>query len=156
MAGATLLSPCGESEAVIRRIAAADFVVTESLHGAIIADAFGVPWRAIRVSSRFHHARWRDWADSLAVDLEVDRLLPPWASEAGGGRSPRGRGLVPRVARKARRPWGMQAAARRLRRFAAEGGQLSDRAALRVAQEAYRARLDHAFRAERPATIARR
>jgi hypothetical protein len=153
MAGTTYLSPCGESEAVIRRIAAADLVITESLHGAIIADAFGVPWRAICASRRFNRAKWQDWADSLAIDLEVAELLPGMA--AGGKESAGGPGLSRRVARKARALWEVQAAMRQLRRFAAEGGQLSDRAALKSAQEAYRGALDTLVREEGAASVAR-
>jgi succinoglycan biosynthesis protein ExoV len=151
MAGTSFLSPCRDSEEVIRRIAGAGLVVTESLHGAIIADAFGVPWRAVSVSARFHRAKWQDWADSLGIDLDLAALLP--VAEAGAARVAGQTGFAHRAARKARALWEAQTAVRRLRRLAADGGQLSDRAALGAARDAYRARLAQAFGDERP-TIA--
>ncbi|PNU05602.1 hypothetical protein A8V01_15700 [Novosphingobium guangzhouense] len=76
MAGFTLVDPRGTPESVIRCLAGARLVLTESLHGAIIADAFGVPWRGFAVSRNFSTAKWADWAASL--DLKVDiALVPP-------------------------------------------------------------------------------
>ncbi len=76
MAGLDLVDPRGTPKEVIGALAGARLVVTESLHGAILADAFGVPWRPFAVSRNFSTAKWADWAASL--DLEVDvALVPP-------------------------------------------------------------------------------
>lgn len=67
-AGATYLSPAGESKEVIRRIAGAKLVLTESLHGAIVADAFRVPWIPVSISPTFTPYKWYDWTDSMELD----------------------------------------------------------------------------------------
>ncbi len=67
--GLDYLSPEGDSRDVIRRIAASPLVVTESMHGAIMADAYRVPWVAVRVNDRFNSWKWEDWAG--AFDMEV-------------------------------------------------------------------------------------
>jgi succinoglycan biosynthesis protein ExoV len=74
-AGVTLLSPCGDAETVIRTIAGARLVLAQSLHGAIVADAFRVPWRALR-GGHFNAHKWADWAESMDVPLDVSPLFP--------------------------------------------------------------------------------
>ena len=66
--GLAYQSPSGEAEAIIRRIAGAERVVAESMHAAIIADAFGVPWRGAALSGEFNAHKWRDWSLSLGMD----------------------------------------------------------------------------------------
>lgn len=72
-AGLEHLSPTTESKKMIRRIAQAELVVTESLHGAIVADAFRTPWIGIAISPTFSSFKWEDWARSMDIKL---RLAP--------------------------------------------------------------------------------
>src|SRR5690606_3200409 len=50
-AGLTYVSPCQEARAVVRAIARSGLVVAESMHAAILADAFRIPWIAVATSS---------------------------------------------------------------------------------------------------------
>lgn len=68
-AGVTLLSPSLPSHEVIAALAGAKAVIAESMHAAIIADAFGVPWRPVEISASFNHFKWLDWAESLKMEL---------------------------------------------------------------------------------------
>ena len=72
----SLVSPEDEARSVIARIAAAPLVLAESMHAAILADAFRVPWIAFSASPHFDHDKWGDWADSIDLDLRVHRLFP--------------------------------------------------------------------------------
>jgi succinoglycan biosynthesis protein ExoV len=81
MAGYELVDPRGDPVSVIEKIAAAGFVLTESLHGAILADTYGVPWAAFAASGNFSVAKWVDWTRSLGRDFTVTMLPPP---DAGG------------------------------------------------------------------------
>lgn len=74
-ANTTYLSPAGEAKEVIRRIAGAKLVVTESLHGAIVADAFRVPWIPIAISPTFTSYKWLDWTDSMNMSVEFAPCL---------------------------------------------------------------------------------
>ena len=67
-AGLGYVDPCGEAKAVIRAIAQAELVVAESMHAAILADAFRVPWVAVSTSRSINSFKWQDWAASLGVD----------------------------------------------------------------------------------------
>ena len=74
-AGLTYLDPRGEAKAVIRHIAQSEMVVAESMHGAILADAFRVPWVAVTTSSSINDFKWKDWATSVGVTYKP-RLIP--------------------------------------------------------------------------------
>ncbi len=74
-AGLDFVSPEGDSREVIARISQADFVLAESMHAAILADAFRVPWIAVRLSDSFNQFKWNDWTLSLGVDVAAADLL---------------------------------------------------------------------------------
>lgn len=65
--GIEFVHPCRDSKSVVRRIAAAEKVIAESMHAAIIADAFRVPWIPVALSREVSPFKWVDWASSLNV-----------------------------------------------------------------------------------------
>ena len=75
-AGMDYVSPEGDARDVIRAIAGAPLVVAESMHAAILADAFRVPWTAVQVSHTFNLFKWQDWAASLEIPLHVTPMFP--------------------------------------------------------------------------------
>ncbi len=66
-AGLTYLDPRGDAHAVIQAIAQSEMIVAESMHGAILADAFRVPWVAITTSPAINSFKWQDWAQSVGA-----------------------------------------------------------------------------------------
>lgn len=74
-AGLDVVLPMDDAVSVIERIRDADLVIAESMHGAIIADAFRVPWIAVAVSHHFNTFKWQDWSDSLEMPLHVNEAL---------------------------------------------------------------------------------
>lgn len=76
-AGMTLVDPRDSPQQVIAALRGARLVLTESLHGAILADTFDIPWRPFAVSRNFSTAKWADWAASLGLEVEVTMLAPP-------------------------------------------------------------------------------
>lgn len=65
--GVTYVDPRGEAKAVIRAIAQSELVIAESMHAAILADAFRVPWVAVTTSQEINGFKWSDWADTVEV-----------------------------------------------------------------------------------------
>ncbi len=59
----------------IERIGGANFVLTGSLHAAILAQAYGVPWAAYDDGYINAPAKWQDWAAYLGVELSFVRNL---------------------------------------------------------------------------------
>jgi succinoglycan biosynthesis protein ExoV len=77
MAGMKLIDPRHPPETVIRAITESSLVLAESLHGAIIADTYGIPWLAFATSGNFCMPKWVDWTASVGVDMSVTYLPPP-------------------------------------------------------------------------------
>jgi succinoglycan biosynthesis protein ExoV len=72
--GLVYVDPTADSKATIRLISGLDKLVTEAMHGAIVADAMRVPWIAVHLSDRFESTKWSDWAGSLGIDLHFRKL----------------------------------------------------------------------------------
>jgi succinoglycan biosynthesis protein ExoV len=56
-----------EALAIVARIAAAKFVAADSLHGAIVAQAYGVPWAPCSTWGQRPTLKWYDWLAYLGV-----------------------------------------------------------------------------------------
>ena len=84
--GIPVIDPRGPCLDVIHKIRAAKLIITESLHGAIVADAFRVPWVPIRISHRFLDFKWADWAHSLDLDITPLNLPPVFHGPLGFGK----------------------------------------------------------------------
>lgn len=80
--GIHFVDPCDDSRDVIRRIAGARHVIAESMHAAIIADAFRVPWTPVVLSREVSPFKWADWASSLGLPYAPYCLPPSTAVEA--------------------------------------------------------------------------
>ncbi|OCP03392.1 MULTISPECIES: polysaccharide pyruvyl transferase family protein [unclassified Ensifer] len=65
--GLNYIDPRGDAKSVIREIAQSEFIVAESMHGAILADAFRVPWVAVTTSDGINSFKWNDWAKTVGV-----------------------------------------------------------------------------------------
>ena len=57
----------GDAKDVIREIAQSEVIIAESMHGAILADAFRVPWVAVSTSNSINSFKWNDWAHTVGV-----------------------------------------------------------------------------------------
>jgi succinoglycan biosynthesis protein ExoV len=77
LAGFQLISPIGEPENVVRALRQTRLLITESLHGAIIADTYGIPWIPMRTSRNFSVFKWMDWCLSMQVPLSAVMVPPP-------------------------------------------------------------------------------
>jgi len=75
--GFELVDPRGTPRDVIARIAAAGRVLTESLHGAILADTYGVPWSVFATSDNFCSTKFVDWCESVEVPFHLTYVPPP-------------------------------------------------------------------------------
>ena len=91
--GLSFISPSENAKTVIRRIASAPYVITEAMHGAIIADAFRVPWIPIRIGTQFNDFKWQDWLQSLSISASPNPLFPRIDQIARNLELPRGKRL---------------------------------------------------------------
>jgi succinoglycan biosynthesis protein ExoV len=77
-AGIHHISPNLDSKEVIRQIASSELIIAESMHAAILADCFNIPWVAVSSSRHINQFKWEDWAKT--VDVTYDPLRIPVSS----------------------------------------------------------------------------
>lgn len=86
LAGIHYISPRAPLDQVADAIDNSDRLLTEAMHGAIAADAFRVPWKALEIFEGFNSEKWSDWCLSMemehsAVPIQhlwgLQRLQPP-------------------------------------------------------------------------------
>jgi succinoglycan biosynthesis protein ExoV len=132
-AGLTFIDPTGDVESVLEQIAGLDMLITEAMHGAIVADALRTPWLAARPTHAEHQAKWLDWSEALDLKVRSHALYPTSALELYIGLT-RGRRYYQGAATRwngheLMRPANAvltELAAARLRRIAREEPQLSN------------------------------
>jgi succinoglycan biosynthesis protein ExoV len=141
LAGVTMIDPRDDPLTVIAAIGKCKVLMSESLHGIIVADALRVPWIAIQPLAPIHRAKWVDWAESLELAIEFSVLRPSSALEhahlTAVARFHRGRGLLRHEAARLRgiaRNWYIEKAADALRAAAKAEPRLSRNALLDNAQ----------------------
>jgi succinoglycan biosynthesis protein ExoV len=83
-AGVRLIDPRDPPLAILQAIGGCTVLLSEALHGVIVADALRVPWIAIRPMARIHRPKWFDWAETMDLrprfgDLAASTLLE-WAA----------------------------------------------------------------------------
>lgn len=76
MAGVRYVSPMQPLEEVMSAIVNASLVLTESMHGAILADAYRVPWIPLRTTPEVNDFKWTDWCASMGVEYRPE-CIPP-------------------------------------------------------------------------------
>jgi succinoglycan biosynthesis protein ExoV len=80
--GMTYVDPRGDAKAVIKKIAQSELVIAESMHAAILADAFRVPWVAVTTSQEINSFKWNDWAETVEVAYRPRRIPVSSRNEA--------------------------------------------------------------------------
>lgn len=72
-----LVNATDDSKAVINKIANASLVLAESMHAAIIADAYRIPWIPVWTSKKISRFKWCDWALAVGAKVKPIELSSP-------------------------------------------------------------------------------
>jgi succinoglycan biosynthesis protein ExoV len=70
LAGVDLIDPRGDPTAIVAAIANCRVLVSEAMHGVIVADALRIPWVALLPLAPIHRPKWQDWAEVLELQVE--------------------------------------------------------------------------------------
>ena len=70
---------------VLQALLSTEVLLTEAMHGAIVADALRVPWIPIRTRRAIHTFKWQDWSASMELQYRAHWVPParPITSESG-------------------------------------------------------------------------
>lgn len=66
-AGIRFLDPTAPTAKTLAELGECSLVVSEAMHGCIVADALGIPWVASRVFPGVNRLKWEDWTRSLKL-----------------------------------------------------------------------------------------
>lgn len=74
------IDPGWSTDQILSSISQTEILLTEAMHGAIIADAFRVPWIPVITNPSILQFKWQDWCQSLGVEYRpvyMKRLQHP-------------------------------------------------------------------------------
>lgn len=80
-----LIDPRGDPLQLLQEIRGCRILLAEAMHGAILADAIGVPWVPVKCYSSVNEFKWSDFCESLEMrydPIRVDSLFDPPALRA--------------------------------------------------------------------------
>jgi succinoglycan biosynthesis protein ExoV len=66
-AGLHFIDPAGSVETILDDIQRSRLLITEALHGAIVADALRVPWVPVKAYRHVLAFKWQDWCESVGL-----------------------------------------------------------------------------------------
>jgi len=81
--GIQYISPKLPVEEVIKKINKTEILITEAMHGAIVADTYRVPWIPVKSYQSFNYFKWNDWTQSMNIKLTVSTLPRLYESMSG-------------------------------------------------------------------------
>ncbi len=82
--GFGFIDPRWSTARVLEALRRTDLLVTEAMHGAIVADALRVPWAAVTTRPEIKAFKWNDWCQSMQVAYQPQTLPPAWPALAAG------------------------------------------------------------------------
>lgn len=79
--GIRYIDPAWSVEKVFVEIRRSSTLLTEAMHGAILADTFRIPWQAITCYDHILDFKWADWCGSLNLKYQPKKIPPVWDAE---------------------------------------------------------------------------
>lgn len=83
-AGINYIDPLDAIDVILKEISSTELLLTEALHGSIVADALRTPWVPIQTRSSIFSFKWEDWCASVGLKyqpvLTSDILNMIWES----------------------------------------------------------------------------
>jgi succinoglycan biosynthesis protein ExoV len=152
-----LIDPRWEPSKFIGALTSCSTVITEAMHGAILADAYRVPWAGFAAHIHINTDKWHDWSESLSIPLHINSVSPVFKGDEGLPFMSRVKNIIKRTAQKTKlynNNWTLPPVARsnnkdmertldELKQIAArEKYQLSDYAIVQEKLAQLRARID--------------
>ena len=82
-AGLKYISPRQNFKNVFDQMCQCKVLITEAMHGAIIADAYRIPFIPVKAYEHISEFKWKDWMLSMNLDFSFNRIAPLWYGESG-------------------------------------------------------------------------
>lgn len=83
IAGIRLIDPRWPVDKFVKEVCSCEKIITEAMHGAIISDAYGVPWQPSKAYDYINEFKWRDFSNSLNMNIKLNLIEPTWKGDIG-------------------------------------------------------------------------
>lgn len=80
-AGINYIDPATDVNEAVLQIRQSKLLIAEAMHGAIVADAFRVPWVPVACYDHILDFKWDDWCQSLKMAYKPEKILSIWDME---------------------------------------------------------------------------
>jgi succinoglycan biosynthesis protein ExoV len=70
--GFNYISPSEDILKVINEIQASELLISEAMHGAIVADTLRTPWIPFKAYNDINEFKWMDWSKSLNINFKTN------------------------------------------------------------------------------------
>lgn len=80
-AGIHYISPANNYKQVLDEILETELLITEAMHGAIVADALRVPWLPVFFYPTINEFKWKDFALSMELGFNPLRYKAPYSNK---------------------------------------------------------------------------
>ena len=74
--GFQFIDPRWEVDKVLEALSETEVLLTEAMHGAIVADALRIPWIPICTHTTILPFKWKDWCTSVGLEYRPNYVLP--------------------------------------------------------------------------------
>jgi succinoglycan biosynthesis protein ExoV len=79
--GIRYIDPRKDVDTVLEEISKSSAIITEAMHGAILADCFRIPWMPVVLYDHILKPKWQDWTQSLGLKYTPIQLEGAWDSD---------------------------------------------------------------------------
>lgn len=82
--GLNYIDPRWDVDICLEEISKSKYIITEAMHGAIVADAFRIPWCPVQSLSYIREGdinifKWNDWLSTLNMNVNFQRFPVLWS-----------------------------------------------------------------------------
>lgn len=85
--GVHYIDPNTPVEQILNEISQTEKMITEAMHGAIVADALRIPWIPVVSGEKINGFKWQDWTLSIRRDYSPIKVRPMWERKESSLRS---------------------------------------------------------------------
>lgn len=75
------ISPEWSVDKVLSELKQCSLLLTEAMHGAIVADALRLPWQPLILDSHVNTHKWQDWLDTVEMKYKPTKIQPIYHAE---------------------------------------------------------------------------
>ncbi len=78
LAGVHFVDPRLSLSEFLESLCSCKKVLTEAMHGAIIADCYAVPWKPVKAYHHINTKKWDDWLSAFGETARFSNVSPVW------------------------------------------------------------------------------